>query len=81
MVAVAVCGGRVALRQWRNRILRASAVEAALASGASIDDAAAVAAQGTEPSSDLRGSAAYRRHLATVLVGDALREAAARRSA
>ena len=55
--------------------LRAAAVEAALAGGASAADAAAQAAEGTEPSSDLNASAEYRRHLAQVLVRRALEEA------
>ena len=52
--------------------LRARAVEAALAQGASAADAAKVAAEGTEPPSDLNASPEYRRHLATVLVRRAL---------
>jgi carbon-monoxide dehydrogenase medium subunit len=55
--------------------LRATATEAALASGASIADAAALADEGTEPGADLHGSAAYRRHLARVLVGRGLEAA------
>ncbi len=57
--------------------LRAAAAEAALAGGASLADAAAVADEGTEPSADLNASPEYRRHLARVLVGRALTEAAA----
>lgn len=56
--------------------LRASATEAALASGASIADAAAAADEGTEPSADLHASVEYRRHLARVLVRRALEDAA-----
>lgn len=58
--------------------IRAEATEAALASGASPAEAAALAAEGTEPPSDLAASADYRRHLATVLTGRALEEAASR---
>jgi carbon-monoxide dehydrogenase medium subunit len=54
----------------------ASAVQDALAGGASIDDAAAVAAEGTTPPDDLNGDAEYRSHLARVLVHRALTEAA-----
>ena len=57
--------------------LRASAVEEALAGGASAADAAAVADQGTEPPVDLNASEEYRRHLARVLVRRALEEAGA----
>jgi carbon-monoxide dehydrogenase medium subunit len=66
----------VALVNMGSTPLRASATEAALASGASIGDAAAVAAEGTEPSGDLNASPDFRRHLATVLVRRALEEAA-----
>jgi aerobic carbon-monoxide dehydrogenase medium subunit len=57
--------------------LRATAVEQALASGASAADAAAVADDGTEPPDDLHGSPDYRRHLAKVLVRRALEQAGA----
>jgi carbon-monoxide dehydrogenase medium subunit len=55
--------------------LRASATEAALASGATVADAAAVADQDTAPPDDLNASPDYRRHLARVLVRRALEEA------
>jgi carbon-monoxide dehydrogenase medium subunit len=57
--------------------LRASAVEAALAEGASAADAAAHAADGTEPPADLNAGSEYREHLARVLVRRALEEAGA----
>jgi carbon-monoxide dehydrogenase medium subunit len=57
--------------------LRAGAVEQALAQGASAADAARVAAEGTEPPTDLNASPEYRRHLAQVLVRRALEEAGA----
>jgi carbon-monoxide dehydrogenase medium subunit len=57
--------------------LRGTAVEAALVSGASIADAAAVADEGTDPPDDLNGSSGYRRMLARVLVRRALDEAGA----
>jgi len=53
----------------------ATSVSDALASGASIDDAAARANDETDPQSDINASAEYRRHLATVLVKRALTEA------
>ena len=56
--------------------VRAVAVETALAGGASDADAAAVAAEGTEPSEDLHASVEYRQHLARVLVARALAESA-----
>jgi carbon-monoxide dehydrogenase medium subunit len=57
--------------------LRAIAVEQALASGASVVDAAAQAAEGTEAMGDVNASVEYREHLARVLTRRAL-EAAAR---
>ena len=57
--------------------LRASAVEAALASGASAAEAAAHASDGLDPPEDLNASPEYRRHLAQVLVRRALEEAGA----
>lgn len=56
--------------------MRAAATEAAVSSGASASEAAAVADEGTEPSSDLNASAEFRRHLARVLVRRALEESA-----
>jgi carbon-monoxide dehydrogenase medium subunit len=58
--------------------LRASAVESALASGASVADAAALAAEGTNAGSDLHASSSFREHLARVLVRRALEEARSR---
>ena len=76
--AVAVTNGatRVALVNMGPTPLRARAVEAALASGASPADAAAHAAEGAEPAADLNASVEFRAHLATVLVRRALEEAA-----
>jgi carbon-monoxide dehydrogenase medium subunit len=52
--------------------LRATAVEQAIAQGASPADAAAHAAEGTEPPTDLNAGPEYRAHLARVLVRRAL---------
>ena len=49
-------------------------LEAALAGGASIADAAALAADGTEAPHDINASVEYREHLAKVLVRRALEE-------
>ena len=68
----------VALTNMGATTLRATATEQALVSGASIEEAAALAADGTEPSSDHAASADFRRHLARVLTRRALAEAAAR---
>jgi carbon-monoxide dehydrogenase medium subunit len=53
-------------------------VEEALAGGAAPREAAARAAEGTHPDTDINASAAYREHLARVLVARALEEAASR---
>ena len=72
-VAARVNGGvRVALVNMGSTPLRAGAVEQALAQGASAEDAAAHAAEGTEPTQDLNASPEYREHLARVLVRRAL---------
>jgi aerobic carbon-monoxide dehydrogenase medium subunit len=60
--------------------IRAAAVEGALAEGASDADAAALAAEGAEPSADLNASVEFRRHLAQVLVGRALADAGSDRA-
>ena len=77
IVGVAVQGGRVALVNMDQTPVRASAVEAALAAGASAREAAAHAAEGTNPSDDLNAPRAYREHLARVLVRRALADAQA----
>lgn len=80
-VAAVVDGdARVALVNMGSTTLRARGVEEALAQGASAAEAAARAADGLEPPSDLHASTDYRRHLATVLVRRALDEAMASRA-
>jgi aerobic carbon-monoxide dehydrogenase medium subunit len=76
--AVRVDGGaRVALTNMGLAPLRATAVEAALASGADPATAAAHADEGTAPPDDAFASSAYRRMLVKVLVERALEEALA----
>lgn len=77
--ALAVRNGstRVALVNMGSTPLRATAVEVALAGGASAAEAAELAAEGTEAPSDLNGSVEYREHLARVLVRRALEAAGA----
>lgn len=84
-VAVRASGGvaedvRIALVNVAGRPIRASAAEAALRGqaldAATITAAAALAAEGTDPPADLNASSDYKRHLAQVLTGRALREAA-----
>jgi len=53
----------------------ASSVASAIASGASVADAAQKASAEAEPQSDLNATSDYRKHLATVLVRRALEEA------
>jgi carbon-monoxide dehydrogenase medium subunit len=55
--------------------LRATAAEEAIANGASIDEAAALIADGTDPPTDHAASGEFRRHLAEVLGKRALTEA------
>ena len=83
VVAVAALAGgdrapSVTLVNMGTRPLRAEATESALASGASPAEAAALAAEGTEPPGDLVASPEYRKHLATVLTRRALEEATSR---
>jgi carbon-monoxide dehydrogenase medium subunit len=75
IVGVAVVDDRVGLVNMGPTALRATATEEALAGGASIEEAAALADQGTDPSADLTATREYRRHLARVLTGRALRTA------
>jgi aerobic carbon-monoxide dehydrogenase medium subunit len=73
-VAAARVDGRVqvGLTSMGTTPLRARSVEDAVAGGASSADAATHTADGTEPPSDVSASAAYRAHLAQVLVRRAL---------
>ena len=74
--AVQVNGGtNVALVNMGSVPLRADAVEAALASGASAADAAEQAAEGTDAPTDLNATPDYRNHLARVLTRRALEAA------
>jgi carbon-monoxide dehydrogenase medium subunit len=68
----------VALANMGATPIQATATEKAIAEGASIDDASALAAEGTEPPSDHAASADFRAHLARVLTKRALEEAATR---
>ncbi len=78
IVGVAAQGDQVALVNMGGTPLRATAVEQALAGGASVEEAAAHAAEGTTPSDDLNGPRAYREHLARVLTTRALAESRSR---
>jgi carbon-monoxide dehydrogenase medium subunit len=63
---------RVALTNMGSVPVRASAVEAALAAGEPIEEAASHAADATRPADDVNASAEYRAHLAGVLCRRAL---------
>ena len=78
IVGVAMQGHSVGLVNMGPVPLRAAATEQALAGGAAPAEAAARAADGTSPAADNNASAAYRQHLARVLVRRALAEAASR---
>jgi carbon-monoxide dehydrogenase medium subunit len=71
IVGVAVQGDRVALVNMSDIPLRATAVERALAEGASPQDAATHAAEGTRPVTNRGASRPYREHLARVFVSRA----------
>jgi len=72
IVGVAACDGRVALASMGGTPLRAHATEDALRSGASIEEAAQLAAVGTSPGADFHADADFREHLARVLTRRAL---------
>ncbi|QBR93488.1 FAD binding domain-containing protein [Nocardioides euryhalodurans] len=75
-----IAEARIGLTNMGSTPVRATAVEEALAGAAATEDgvraAADLAAQGTEPPSDLNGDSDYRKHLATVLVRRAVLAAA-----
>jgi carbon-monoxide dehydrogenase medium subunit len=70
-------GTGIALVNMGPTTVRASAVEEALANGASAAEAAAHAADGLTPPSDINATPEFRAHLARVLVRRALEEAGA----
>jgi carbon-monoxide dehydrogenase medium subunit len=72
IVGVAAYDGRVALASMGGTPLRALATEEALRSGASIAEAAALAAAGASPGDDFHADSDYRAHLARVLTRRAL---------
>jgi carbon-monoxide dehydrogenase medium subunit len=72
IVGVAAVAGRVALANVGPAPMRAAQTESALADGASIADAAALAAEGTSPVTDMHGDSAYRQHLTRLLTRRAL---------
>jgi carbon-monoxide dehydrogenase medium subunit len=76
IVAAAAVDGRVALANMAGAVVRATATEEALARGASIEEAAALADQGTSPVADMHADQEYRRHLARLLTRRALEKAA-----
>lgn len=75
-----ITAARIGLTNMGSTPLRAGATEAALlgrpATAETVVAAASLAAEDTDPPSDLNGDADYRRHLARVLAGRAVRAAA-----
>jgi carbon-monoxide dehydrogenase medium subunit len=72
IVGVAAVDGRIALANMGPVPLRATAAEQALAGGASVAEAAELAAVGTSPGEDIHADRPYREHLARVLTRRAL---------
>ena len=72
IVGAAAIDGRIALANMGPMPIRARAAEEALAGGASVADAAALAAEGTSPGEDIHADRGYREHLARVLTRRAL---------
>jgi aerobic carbon-monoxide dehydrogenase medium subunit len=81
IVGTAVAGDSVALVNMGPTPIRATAVEEALAGGASVVDAAELAAEGTRPPSEGEITSEYRAHLARVLVRRGLENARERAAA
>ena len=75
IVAVAAVDGRVAMANMGGTVLRATATEQALTSGASLADAAQLADRDASPGADMHADVEYRRHLARLLTRRALEEA------
>jgi aerobic carbon-monoxide dehydrogenase medium subunit len=71
-----IAEARIALTNMGPTPVRAHAAEQAVAASSSVEEAAALATQGTSPSSDTTASAGYREHLARVLTRRALSAAA-----
>ncbi|HEY6379521.1 MAG TPA: xanthine dehydrogenase family protein subunit M [Candidatus Dormibacteraeota bacterium] len=76
MVQRTEAGWRVGYVNLGPTAVRGAGVEQALAQGAAPAEAARRATQGLEPRDDVRATAAYKRHLATVLTQRALESAA-----
>jgi aerobic carbon-monoxide dehydrogenase medium subunit len=72
IVGAAAIAGRVALANMGPTPLRATATEQALTAGASVSDAAGLAAEDTSPGEDIHADRGYREHLARVLTRRAL---------
>jgi carbon-monoxide dehydrogenase medium subunit len=68
-------GWRIGLTNCGPTPVRSTAVEAALASGASAEEAAEHASDGLSPSGDIRATPEYKKHLARVLTKRAIQQA------
>jgi carbon-monoxide dehydrogenase medium subunit len=69
---------RIALINVADRPVRATEAEAAMREGVPLDEVVATATRGLDPGADLHATAAYRRHVAGVLVRRALTQASER---
>jgi carbon-monoxide dehydrogenase medium subunit len=76
IVGAASVAGRIVLANMGSQPLRALASEQALSGGASVSEAAELAAEGTSASADMHATVDYREHLARVLTRRALESAA-----
>jgi aerobic carbon-monoxide dehydrogenase medium subunit len=72
IVGAAAIAGRIALANMGSVPIRALAAEQALAGGASVTEAAELAAEGTSPGEDIHADRPFRQHLARVLTRRAL---------
>ena len=74
----AISSAKIALTGVASKAFRAVKAEEALVGGASVDEAAALVAEGVDASADIHASADYRKHLARVHAARAIKAALAK---